>query len=191
MATALVSESVSASAVPEKVTHVSSLTQYLDAAAEGKAANVVTLEYGALVGRGPNGEESRVLDVENWQTANRSRLQMWDYLTAPDPSNQRWYIYHDDRWATNVVAIWGDQSGRCLDESRDHQAADGTAVYIYDCSYASNQLWKLVPHPAHNGYLEIRNVYDDRCLDIRDYQYVNGATIQVWRCLSYWNQAWA
>lgn len=65
-----------AAAAQPEVSTVSSLGEYYAAFKAGRAAKVVAYEptYGALVGRGPNGEETHVLDVENWGTADRSRV---------------------------------------------------------------------------------------------------------------------
>ncbi|MGP4001189.1 RICIN domain-containing protein [Streptomyces sp. 8N706] len=104
--------------------------------------------------------------------------------------NQRWYL--NDRGTSEgypVVTIENaNASGKCLDESRDRPPANGTAVYIYGCAETSNQKWRLVDRS--DGYFWIENLYDRRCLDVANYSWTNGATIQVWSRLNGWNQGW-
>lgn len=119
---------------------------------------------------------------------------MYQYLETGNYSNQRWHLgqFGDTTWNGHpVVALWDGNADNCLDESRDAPAKDGTAVYTYHCSFQPNQLWRLVPHPKYGGYFELRNHYDGRCLDIKDFAYNNGGGIQVWKCTSDWNEAWA
>ncbi len=97
----------------------------------------------------------------------------------------------------DAVDLRDCNSGKCLDESRDHQPADGTVVYLYTCLFDShrnlpdNQLWYMeTVFIDSRPFFQLRNAYDHRCLDIKDYQYVNGADLQVWSCTGAWNQAW-
>ncbi|MFI9818218.1 RICIN domain-containing protein [Saccharothrix variisporea] len=148
---------------------------------------------GSITSKGPNGEASRVLDVAEWRTENRSRVQLWQHLTTGNTANQRWtsvlqYVRSDGVY---VVTIRNNNApDKCLDESVDKPAADGTAVYIYSCvPGARNQLWNVVPRP--DGWFWLQNVYDGRCLDVAEYNYSDGAKIQMWTCHTGWNQAWA
>lgn len=187
-----------AAAEKPKVTEVANLAEYVAAVKEGRAAKMVALapEDGVIHGRGPNGEQSQVLDVELWRTANRSRVQTWQKMTTGNTANQRWSMIDLDTWnGYPVVALmdnnsWDGNNYNCLDESRDAPAKNGTAVYMYDCSFDDNQLWRLVSSSKFPGYIELRNDYDGRCLDIKDFAYSNGASIQVWDCNKDWNQAW-
>ncbi|GGQ72554.1 hypothetical protein GCM10010166_48130 [Couchioplanes caeruleus subsp. azureus] len=177
----------------EKVTQVSSLADYVRARAAGTAAQRVALVYGSVHSRGPNGQETHVLDVKNWGTADRSVVHLWEYRTSGNVDNQRWDLLDAGTWGGYPLVALSDRNStnKCLDESRDHQAGNGTAVYIYGCHFEANQLWRLQPHPLGGGYVRIANHYDGRCLDVRQYNYSNGATIQVWDCHGGWNQAWA
>lgn len=88
--------------------------------------------------------------------------------------------------ATLVVArtIVNVHSGRCLDGRWQEIAGNGTRVQLWDCygPRQTNQRWYLV-WSAQRGAYQIKNLYNNRCLDAR-LQGIphNGTQIQLWDC---------
>ncbi|MEU4245402.1 RICIN domain-containing protein [Actinoplanes sp. NPDC026619] len=134
------------------------------------------------------------IDILNGATGNRGMAQLW----SPNGNNQqRWNIVYFGIYTTPSLAEYKLYSlkrtnlDQCLDKSMDRGNVNGAAVYQYDCAAGQthNQLWYFVP-AAGTNYGELRNREDGRCLDVRDYDYFNGAPLQVWDCSGAWNQLW-
>lgn len=84
--------------------------------------------------------------------------------------------------AAETSRISGTGSGRCLDVENAATAA-GTAVVIWDCHTAANQLWTTWA----GG--EIR-VFGDKCLDAENQGTANGTPVIIWPCNGQDNQKW-
>jgi hypothetical protein len=172
------------------------MTAYERSRAEGVGATACV--YGALFGKGPNAGArwTKVLDVANWGTSNRSMIHMWAYRTTGNVENQRWFMCSTGgTWnGSPIVTIENSNAGgMCLDKSEDHLDGNGTAVYIHQCSGTANQTWALVQRG--DGFYELRNMVSDdgvsRYLDISSYQWADGAQpIWMWERTGAWNQAW-
>jgi Ricin-type beta-trefoil lectin domain-like len=131
----------------------------------------------------------RVVDIANWGKTNRSAIHLWHWAANEcNSSNQIWeFVKTGTSFGEPVGLLRNPVSGRCLDKSLDKPDADGNAVYLYDCNYTTNQLWRI--RNDGDSY-ELVNQSDGRCLDISNYGWEDGATIQVWTCTFAWNQRW-
>lgn len=121
-------------------------------------------------------------------SANRAKAQLWT-LGGSGNQNVRAVRVGTTADGEPVVYFQDAGSGKCLDESRDRPAADGTVVYLYTCSRAANQLWELREGSLGWGY-SVVNRYDGRCLDAKGKSWANGTQLQVWSCSGAWNQIW-
>jgi hypothetical protein len=89
-----------------------------------------------------------------------------------------------------VDAFINLKSGKCLDKSMDNGNAVGAQIYQYTCHFGANQLWWSRSQPDH-PYSEIYNAaVTNQCLDLKNFGYSNGTTIQSWYCSGGWNQQW-
>ncbi|MFJ4693762.1 glycoside hydrolase family 27 protein [Streptomyces sp. NPDC088766] len=84
--------------------------------------------------------------------------------------------------AGETSRIRGAGSGRCLDVDNS-STASGTAVVIWDCHNAANQLWT-----TWTGG-EIR-VFGDKCLDAEGQGTADGTRVITWPCNGQNNQKW-
>ena len=134
----------------------------------------------------PYDSTPHVIDVAG--SSDRSKVQLWT-LTSGRRQNVRAIRYSTLANGNPVVYFQETTSGKCLDESRDKPPANGTVVYLYTCTRASNQLWELREEALGFTY-EVVSRYDGRCLDAKDKSYANGTQIQVWSCGGAWNQYW-
>jgi hypothetical protein len=133
-------------------------------------------------------DESYVIDVANWGTADRSPVHTWHINLYGDYSNQLWTALQKSiSGTTRTIELIGNQSNKCLDKSEDNGNVNGAAVYIYTCSGAANQLWRYNPTPA--GWSDLRNVADpNRCLT--SYGPYDGAVVDVENCEGTLEQSW-
>ncbi|UXY17776.1 ricin-type beta-trefoil lectin domain protein [Streptomyces cynarae] len=72
-------------------------------------------------------------------------------------------------------------AGKCLDVNGAN-TADGTAVQIWSCNGAANQLWSLYT----DGTLRSMG----KCLDAAGGNTANGTKVQIWACHGGSNQVW-
>jgi hypothetical protein len=72
----------------------------------------------------------------------------------------------------------------------DRGNVNGAAVYQYGCpgGHSLNQMWYYVSTGGNYGMLKSNE--DDRCLDVKDLNFSDGAVLQVWDCSGAWNQLW-
>ena len=121
-----------------------------------------------LVGSG----SGRCIDVPNSNTANGTRVQLWDCHSG---SNQRWTYT-----AGRQLLVLGN---KCLD-ANGAGTGNGTAIIIWDCHGGTNQQWNL------NSNGTISGVQSGRCLDAAGNGTANGTQLQLWDCHSGSNQIW-
>ncbi|MER6371473.1 ricin-type beta-trefoil lectin domain protein [Streptomyces mirabilis] len=72
-------------------------------------------------------------------------------------------------------------AGKCMDVNGAN-TADGTAVQIWSCNGAANQLWSL----STDGTLRSMG----KCLDAAGFGTANGTKVQIWACHGGTNQIW-
>jgi alpha-galactosidase len=129
---------------------------------------------GELVGASSN----RCLDVNGGQTANGTKVQIWD---CGNGANQRW-----TPTAANELRVYGGTL--CLD-AYDNQTAAGTKVELWSCNGGANQQWRLNPDGTVTG------VQSGLCLDVTGGNMpagnVNGTQVELWTCNGGANQQWA
>lgn len=84
--------------------------------------------------------------------------------------------------ANQTSRLRGTGSGRCVDVD-NASTASGSAVLVWDCHTAANQLWTTWA----GG--EIR-VFGDKCLDAYERGTTNGTRVITWPCNGQDNQKW-
>ncbi|MET8578378.1 lectin [Streptomyces sp. NPDC005012] len=84
--------------------------------------------------------------------------------------------------ASQTSRLRGTGSGRCVDVD-NASTASGSAVLVWDCHTAANQLWTTWA----GG--EIR-VFGDKCLDAYERGTANGTRVITWPCNGQDNQKW-
>jgi hypothetical protein len=154
-------------------------------AAPASAANPIYYSVRADTGPYP----PLVMDIRQSSHADRAQAILFAWNGG---KNQRW----TKRWVGEktdgygpgyVIVNW--ESQKCLDESLDRPAANGTAVYQYGCHDGPNQRWAL-RNPDAKNFGQLVNQYDGRCLDIDGPSRLDGAVLHVWNCYSSWSQFW-
>jgi hypothetical protein len=143
--------------------------------------------------RPANGSSTRmVMNVRNGSSANMTPVQLYQLQSSGPIGDQIWRFLDTSYWLGNVrgYMIYNPKTGKCVDRRIDLGLANGNAVQMYDCVGTSNQIWYPISvNTSHWGLL--KNGADQKCLDVRDAQYANGAPLQVWSCSSgNWNQRW-
>ncbi len=137
----------------------------------------------------PYQKPAHVIDIRQGSHADRAQAILFTWHGG---DNQRW----TKRWVGDKPDGYGPgyvienvESLKCLDESLDRPAADGTAVYQYTCHDGPNQRWA----PRYSGgsrWGQLVNQYDGRCLDIEGPSLLDGAVLHVWGCYGSWSQHW-
>lgn len=129
----------------------------------------------------------RVADVQGGNTADRTPVILYRYHGS---SNQQWRFYECEiPHAAFVYILQNVKSGKCLDASADKDPANGTRVYIYSCNQQPQQLWEWQYRPW-DGYYNILNWRDFRCLDIANGGNFDYNLLWMYTCHNAWNQAW-
>lgn len=82
---------------------------------------------------------------------------------------------------TGAAELVGSQSGRCADDTGS-STTDGTAIELYDCSGAGNQLW------TYTSASELRVL--GKCMDASGQGTSNGTAIILYTCNGGINQKW-
>ena len=132
-----------------------------------------------------------VMNVQNGSSANLTPVQLWQVVTS-GTGNQVWRFRDTGRYDANGLPgyqIYNPMTEKCLDRRIDLGIGNGNAVQIYDCTGALNQTWWPVAVGTSTWGL-LKNGSDRRCLDVKDFNYANGARLQVWDCGTNWNQRW-
>jgi hypothetical protein len=130
---------------------------------------------------GPGGDDTgawrgsasgRCLDVPSANTANNTRLEIWD---CNGGTNQLWTLN-----SSKELVVYGN---KCLDASGGG-TSPGTAVIIYDCHGGANQQW------THNSNGTLTNAASGLCLDVAGAATANGTLVDLWTCNGGGNQQW-
>ncbi|MFD3540246.1 ricin-type beta-trefoil lectin domain protein [Streptomyces sp. NPDC058662] len=116
------------------------------------------------------GVNNKCLDVDNSQTADGTKIQLW---TCNGTDAQRWTVAGD-----TVKAL-----GKCLDVSGGG-SADGTKVQLWTCNGTSAQKW------AGQADGTLRNPQSGKCLDASGGIWNDGTPIHIWTCHTGSNQKW-
>ncbi len=124
---------------------------------------------GILRGVGSN----RCLDVYNNQTANGTKVEIWD---CNGGANQQWTLT-----SSGQLQVYGS---KCLD-AYNNQTTNGTKVELWDCNGGANQQWRM------NGDGTITGVQSGLCLDVAGGATANGTQVQLWTCTGGSNQRWS
>ncbi|MCX3058581.1 endo-1,4-beta-xylanase [Streptomyces beihaiensis] len=124
----------------------------------------------------------RVLDVPAGQTANGTRLQVWD--ANGTAANQQWRATENSDGSYTLTNIG---SGRALDEPGG-QTGNGTRMEIWDANGGANQHWRATRNS--DGSYTLINVASGRALDLPAGQTANGTYVQVWDSSGAANQHW-
>ncbi|MGW6538134.1 lectin [Streptomyces sp. NPDC055011] len=117
------------------------------------------------------GVGGKCLDVDNSQTADGTRIQLW---TCNGTGAQRWTAAADG----TVKAL-----GKCLDVSGGG-SADGTRVQLWTCNGTGAQKWA----PQTDG--TVRNPQSGKCLDASGGTWNDGTPVHLWTCHTGPNQKW-
>lgn len=130
-----------------------------------------------------------VLDVQGGSMAERAPVQLW---LKNGNSQQAWWVDQVGTYrGLPYYVLQNDKSGLCLDLRGDVPAANGGTVWQWTCNGGPNQNWVAVPVETSGSsakWVELVNMAGQRCLDVKDVSYTNGALLQVWDCGGAWNQ---
>jgi hypothetical protein len=155
---------------------------------------ILQQKYGRsyITSSGPTWANIDLVATVDDTTADRARAYLGNQ-GVPNGLNQLWVGYSLQGYPSDEVVFINQNSGKCLDKSMDNGNNNGAAVYQYSCSYAANQLWRLVQYTSTSGWTQyhIVSVASGQCLDVTNFVYANGTPLQVWGCNSSgWNQGW-
>ncbi|MGA5446503.1 lectin [Streptomyces umbrinus] len=118
--------------------------------------------------RGVNG---KCLDVDNAQTADGTKVQIWTCNTS---AAQKWTVPGDG--TLRVL-------GKCLDVS-EGASADGTRIQLWTCNGSGAQTW------AAQSDGTVRNPQSGKCLDASGGTWNDGTAVHLWTCHANANQKW-
>ncbi|MGC4888190.1 ricin-type beta-trefoil lectin domain protein [Micromonospora sp. DT227] len=125
--------------------------------------------YAASTGSLVSAANGKCLDVANNSTSDGATVHMW--TCYPTVASQKWTLADDGSVRSQ---------GKCLDV-----ANNGTAVHIWTCyATVTTQRWTLTAAG------DLVNAASGKCLDIRDNNQADGATLQIWSCAGSANQKW-
>ena len=114
---------------------------------------------------------SRCIDIPGGNAADGSRLQMWD-CNGLDP--QKWTAASDG----TLRAM-----GKCMDPAGG-ALTNGTPIQLVTCNGNPVQRFTL------SGAGDLVNLSANKCVDIKDWNSANRATLQLWDCAGTSNQKW-
>ncbi|WP_418080540.1 ricin-type beta-trefoil lectin domain protein [Streptomyces ambofaciens] len=127
---------------------------------------------GAASGTGEvKGVNGKCLDVDNSQTADGTKIQLW---TCNSTGAQQWTLPGDG----TVRAL-----SKCLDVS-DGGSTDGTKIQLWTCNGSGAQQWQ----PQADG--TVRNPQSGKCLDASGGTWNDGTPVHLWACHTGANQKW-
>ncbi|WP_425314794.1 ricin-type beta-trefoil lectin domain protein [Streptomyces ambofaciens] len=127
---------------------------------------------GAASGTGEvKGVNGKCLDVDNSQTADGTKIQLW---TCNSTGAQQWTLPGDG----TVRAL-----SKCLDVS-DGGSTDGTKIQLWTCNGSGAQTWQ----PQADG--TVRNPQSGKCLDASGGTWNDGTPVHLWACHTGANQKW-
>ncbi|MFJ8194205.1 ricin-type beta-trefoil lectin domain protein [Streptomyces sp. NPDC096094] len=117
------------------------------------------------------GVNGKCLDVDNSQTADGTKVQVW---TCNGTGAQQWSLPGDG----TVRAL-----SKCLDVSGGG-SADGTKIQLWTCNGSGAQKWA----PQADG--TVRNPQSGKCLDASGGTWSDGTPVHLWTCHAGPNQKW-
>ncbi|MEV4417582.1 family 16 glycosylhydrolase [Catellatospora sp. NPDC049609] len=120
-----------------------------------------------LIGQSSN----RCIDIPSSNTANGSRLQIWD---CNGTGAQKWSFEADG----SLRAL-----GKCMDVAAG-SSADGTAIQLYDCNGTGAQKFVL------SGAGDLVNIQANKCVDVTANGTANGTKLQLYTCNGTGAQKW-
>ncbi|MFC7530963.1 ricin-type beta-trefoil lectin domain protein [Actinoplanes sp. GCM10030250] len=113
----------------------------------------------------------RCIDIPNAQANAGVLLQMWDCNSS---NAQKWSFQSDG----TLRAM-----GKCMDPAGG-ALGNSTPIQLADCN--ANPVQRFTLTAART----LMNVSSGRCVDIKDWNGSNGATLQLWDCAGGANQIW-
>ncbi|MGC0387517.1 hypothetical protein RKD33_007734 [Streptomyces sp. SAI-129] len=160
----------------DRVVHVRSPRPFSSAGGESlwstEAWYTLNKLPGAASGTGEvTGVNGKCLDVDNSQTADGTKVQVW---TCNGTGAQRWTLPGDG----TVRAL-----DKCLDVSGGG-SADGTKIQLWTCNGSGAQTWA----PQADG--TVRNPQSGKCLDASGGTWNDGTPVHLWTCHTGPNQKW-
>ncbi|MFD3373318.1 MULTISPECIES: PQQ-dependent sugar dehydrogenase [unclassified Streptomyces] len=117
------------------------------------------------------GVNGKCLDVDNAQTADGTKVQIWTCNTS---AAQKWTVSGDG----TLRAL-----GKCLDVS-EGGSADGTKIQLWTCNGSGAQTW------AAQSDGTVRNPQSGKCLDASGGTWNDGTAVHLWTCHANANQKW-
>jgi hypothetical protein len=160
----------------DRVVHVRSPRPFRSAGGESlwstEAWYTLNKLPGAASGTGEvTGVNGKCLDVDNSQTADGTKVQVW---TCNGTGAQQWTLPGDG----TVRAL-----DKCLDVSGGG-SADGTRIQLWTCNGSGAQKWA----PQADG--TVRNPQSGKCLDASGGTWNDGTPVHLWTCHTGPNQKW-
>ncbi|WP_076972403.1 ricin-type beta-trefoil lectin domain protein [Streptomyces sp. M1013] len=160
----------------DRVVHVRSPRPFSSAGGESlwstEAWYTLNKLPGAASGTGEvTGVNGKCLDVDNSQTADGTKVQVW---TCNGTGAQQWTLPGDG----TVRAL-----DKCLDVSGGG-SADGTKIHLWTCNGSGAQTWA----PQADG--TVRNPQSGKCLDASGGTWNDGTPVHLWTCHTGPNQKW-
>jgi hypothetical protein len=131
----------------------------------------------------------KCLDVTGSNASNGTNVQQWD---SNGTGAQLWRFEHVSGRPSNCYRIINLATGKCLDlDTATHGEGkeNGANVQTWENVGGTNQMWFV--DARADGYLTIRSVYADMCLDVTNSSTDTGANVQAWTCNGTDAQAWA
>ena len=137
--------------------------------------------------RKPTSTDRKVLGIDGASTANRARAILANY--SPGATNQQWWQRNCYRAGGDVYTqFMNDKSKLCLDKSEDVPNGNGNAIYQYTCATrtagSDNQMWERRQQGGNvDNWMLLWNLAGQRCMDVHNEQYANGALLVQWDCV--------
>ena len=128
----------------------------------------------------PSSSNRKVIGIDGGFTHDRAKAILADYRGDP---NQKWLSRTCTTGGIDYLQFKNFKSKKCLDKSEGAPNGNGNIVHQYTCTQTDNQLWQRRSAGGSKGnWQELWNFAGNRCLDIHNEQYVNGAQLVVWDC---------
>ncbi|WP_435190655.1 ricin-type beta-trefoil lectin domain protein [Streptomyces sp. bgisy126] len=160
----------------DRVVHVRSPRPFSSSTGESLWSTEAWYTLNRLPGAVPTGEVrgigNKCLDVDNSQTADGTKIQVWGCNST---GAQQWTVAGD---GTLKVL------GKCLDVSNGG-SADGTKVQLWTCNGSGSQTWQAQADGS------LRNPQSAKCLDVAGGATADGTKVQLWTCNGTSAQKWA
>ncbi|MFE5514833.1 lectin [Streptomyces sp. NPDC056529] len=160
----------------DRVVHIRSPRPFSSSTGESLWSTEAWYTLNRLPGAVPTGEVrgigNKCLDVDNSQTADGTKIQVWG---CNGTGAQQWTVAGD---GTLKVL------GKCLDVSNGG-SADGTKVQLWTCNGSGSQTWQAQADGS------LRNPQSAKCLDVAGGATADGTKVQLWTCNGTNAQKWA